>query len=106
LEIYGTAGRLVLSSNPGQNQGLEKLLSGAKGKDALAELPIPDRLKLVPPSPDAPRSVNVAQAYVRYAHARAADQPCDPDFDAALGLHRVIDAIERSSAEGVAVRLP
>ena len=106
LEIYGTAGRLVLTTNPGLKQGLEKRLSGAKGKGALAELPIPDRLKLVPPAPDASRSVNVAQAYVRYAQARAAGQPCDPDFDAALSLHRFIDAIERSSAEGIAVRLP
>ena len=103
LEIYGTAGRLVLSSNP---QGDGKLLSGAKGKDALAELPIPDRLKVVPPSADAPRSVNVAHAYARYAPARAGGQPCDPDFDAAPGLHRFIDAVERSSAEGIAVRLP
>jgi len=64
-------------------------------------------LKLVPPSlPDAPRSTNVAHAYVRYAQARAAGQPCDPDFDAALSMHRVIDAIERSSAEGLTVRLP
>ena len=105
-EIYGTAGRLVLGSNTSVNTGPTKLL-GAKGKDALAELPIPDRLKLVPPSlPDAPRSTNVAHAYVRYAQARAAGQPCDPDFDAALSMHRVIDAIERSSAEGFTVRLP
>jgi predicted dehydrogenase len=102
-EIYGTAGRLVLTSNPHADG---KLLSGAKGKDALAALPIPDRLRVVPPSTEAPRSVNVAHAYARYAHARAAGQPCDPDFDAALSLHRFIDAIERSSAEGVAVRLP
>jgi predicted dehydrogenase len=104
-EIYGTAGRIAISANRGVNHGPTKLL-GAKGKDALAELPIPDRLKLVPTQTDAPRSTNVAQAYARYARARAADQPCDPDFDAALGLHRVIDAIERSSAEGLTVRLP
>ena len=104
-EIYGTNGRLVLSSSSSVNTGPTKLL-GATGKDALAELPIPDRHNLVPANlPDAPRSTNVAQAYVRYAHARDAEQPCDPDFDAALGMHRVIDAIERSSAEGITVRL-
>jgi predicted dehydrogenase len=105
-EIYGTAGRLVLRTNPDAGQGQSRLLWGAKGKDALAELPVPDRLQLVPPTANAPRSVNVANAYARYAQARAAGQPCDPDFDAALGLHRIIDAIERSSAEGQAVRLP
>ncbi len=106
FEMYGTAGRLVLGSSSSVNNGPSTLL-GAKGKDALAELPIADRHKLVPASlTGAPRSTNVAQAYVRYAQARAADQPCDPDFDAALGMHCVIDAIERSSAEGVAIRLP
>jgi predicted dehydrogenase len=106
LEIYGTAGRLVITTNGSVNQGPNVLL-GAKGKDALTQLAIPDHLKLVPNDlPEALRSTNVAQAYVRYAQARAVNQPCDPDFDAALGLHSIIDAIEQSSAEGVAVRIP
>jgi predicted dehydrogenase len=105
LEIYGTAGRLVITTNGSVNQGPNTLL-GATGKDTLAELPIPDRLRLVPSDlPDALRSTNVAQAYVRYAQARAVEQACDPDFDSALGMHRIIAAIERSSAEGVTVRL-
>ena len=102
-EIYGTAGRLVLSSSS-LNQGPNTLL-GAKGDDTLAELPTPDRLRLAPPAlPDAVG--NVAEAYVRYAQARAVDHGCDPDFDAALGMHRVIDAIERSSVEGRTMLLP
>ena len=105
LEIYGTAGRLVITTNGSVNQG-PSILHGAKGRDALAELAIPGRLKLVSADlPDALRSTNVAQAYVRYAQAREAAQPGDPDFDTALGMHRIIDAIERSSADGVTVRL-
>jgi predicted dehydrogenase len=98
LEIYGTAGRLVLTSNANVNNGPTKLL-GAKGKDELAELPIPARFKLAPASLAAGSpSINVAQAYVRYAEDRAAGRSTAPDFDTALGMHRVIDAIERSAA--------
>jgi len=103
LEIYGTAGRLVLSAD-NVNQGPTKL-HGAEGKDALAPLPIPDKFNLAPASLSNPAR-NVAEAYVRYAQARAEDQPCNPNFDAALGMHRFIDAIERSSDEGVTLRLP
>jgi predicted dehydrogenase len=98
LEIYGTAGRLVLTSDSNVSNGPNRLL-GAKGKDALAELPIPARLILAPASlADAPPSVNVAEAYARFAEDRAAGRRTDPDFDTALDMHRVIDAIERSAA--------
>jgi predicted dehydrogenase len=97
LEIYGTAGRLVLTTHANVNNGPTKLF-GAKGKDDLAELPIPARFNLAPASLAAGSpSINVAQAYVRYAEARAAGCSFDPDFDAALDMHHVIDAIERSA---------
>jgi hypothetical protein len=64
----------------------------------LAELPIPARFNLAPASlASGSPSINVAQAYVRYAEARAAGRSFDPDFDAALDMHHVIDAIERSA---------
>ena len=97
LEIFGTAGRLVLTTDGNVSTGPNTLL-GAKGKDDLAELPIPSRLILAPASlADARPSVNVAQAYVRFAEDRAAGRTTDPDFDTALGMHRLIDAIERSA---------
>lgn len=104
LEIYGTMGRLVLTAGT-TNYGPNRLF-GAKGKADLAPLPIPDRFNVAPASlPAAAPSVNVAQGYVRFAEARAAGRAFDPDFDAALGTHRLIDAIERSSAERRSVRL-
>jgi predicted dehydrogenase len=97
LEIYGTAGRLELTSASNVSNGPNRLL-GAKGKDALTELPIPARFILAPASlADAPPSVNVAQAYARFAEDRKAGRSTDPDFDTALGMHRLIDAIERSA---------
>jgi predicted dehydrogenase len=98
LEIYGTAGQLVLTAPVNVNNGPTKLF-GAKGKDALTELPIPARFILAPASLAAgSSSINVAQAYVRFADDRAAGRSFDPDFDTALGMHQVIDAIERSAA--------
>jgi predicted dehydrogenase len=98
LEIYGTAGRLVLTSHANVNNGPTKLF-GAKGKDDLAELPIPARFILAPASLAAgSSSINVAQAYVRYAEGRAAGRTTDPNFDTALDMHHTIDAIERSAA--------
>ena len=96
LEIYGTAGRLVLTSDSNVSNGPNRLL-GAKGKDDLAEVAIPAHFILAPPSlADAPPSVNVAQAYARFAEDRAAGRSTDPDFDTAVGMHRIIDAIEHS----------
>jgi predicted dehydrogenase len=43
----------------------------------------------------------VAQAYQRYA---ASDNGFSPDFASAVTRHALIDAIERSAAEGRAVR--
>ena len=98
LEIYGTAGRLALTCASNVSNGPNRLL-GAKGKDALAELPIPAHVILAPATlADAPPSVNVAQAYARFAEDRAAGRSIDPDFDTAVGMHRIIDAIERSAA--------
>jgi predicted dehydrogenase len=97
LEIYGTAGRLVLTSPSSFSTGPNRLL-GAKAKDELTELAIPSRLVLAPATlVDAPPSINVAQAYVRFAEDRAAGRRIDPDFETALGMHRIIDAIEKAA---------
>ncbi len=103
LEIYGREGALVITSgsaNIGPN-----LLYGARGKDAASEMAPPDKYKLVPEGtpPGPPR--NVAQAYARYADSLPSGEAVVPDFQLAVTRHRLIDAIERSSAEGKAISL-
>ena len=103
FEIYGREGTLVISAgsaNSGPNQ-----LQGARGNEPLAPVETPERFSLVPDGtpPGAPR--NVAQAYVRLARAMSAGERFEPDFAHAVTRHRLIDAIERSSAEGRTVRL-
>jgi predicted dehydrogenase len=103
FEIYGSKGTLVInggSANSGPNR-----LHGALGKAPLAPMDTPARFTLVPEAtPDgSPR--NVAQAYVRLANASSANTPFAPDFAHAVKRHKLIEAIERSSAEGHSVAL-
>jgi predicted dehydrogenase len=103
LEIYGTEGTLVIaggSANSGPNR-----LQGARGNEALAPMEPPERFTLVPPATPAGAPRNVAQAYKRLAAALAAGEPYQPDFAHAVKRHKLIEAIERSSAEGRSVRL-
>jgi len=48
---------------------------------------------------------NVAQAYTRFVDTKGDGGGFDPDFDVAVKRHRLIEAIEQSSAEARAVRL-
>ncbi|HEY7465146.1 MAG TPA: Gfo/Idh/MocA family oxidoreductase [Dehalococcoidia bacterium] len=103
LEIYGREGSLVITSgsaNIGPNA-----LYGARGKDSPAEMQPPDAYRLAPEGTPAGPPRNVAQAYARYADTVATGQASVPDFNDAVVRHRLIDAIERSSAEGRAISL-
>jgi predicted dehydrogenase len=103
LEIYGTEGTLVISggsANVGPN-----LLRGARGTDILAPMEPPARFVLAPDStPDGPPR-NVGQAYARIARSFASNEAYQPDFAHAVKRHKLIEAIERSSAEGRAIKV-
>jgi predicted dehydrogenase len=103
LEIYGREGSLVITSgsaNIGPNT-----VFGARGKDAPAEMAPPDKYRLAPEGTPAGPPRNVAQAYARYADSLPAGKAIAPDFNDAVIRHRLIDAIERSSAEGRAISI-
>jgi predicted dehydrogenase len=103
FEIYGSEGTLVISGGSA-NSGPSHL-HGARGKEPLAAMEPPARLVLAPEGTPAGPPRNVAQAYARLADAVATDAPYAPDFAHAVKRHKLIEAIERSSAEGKAVRL-
>jgi predicted dehydrogenase len=99
FEIYGKEGALVISGGS-LNSGPNRLL-GARGKAApLTALEPPERFTLVPDNVPAGAPRNVAQAYARLAAAIAAGEHFEPDFAHAVRRHTLIEAIERSSAEG------
>jgi len=102
LTIYGTEGALTMRG--GMNIGNNQLAIG-KGKDPLTEAEIPDKYKLAPEGTPSGPPRNVAQAYVRAADAWAAGETFSPDFELAVVRHKLIDAIERSAADGKAVKV-
>ena len=105
LEVYGTKGSLVASGGQANYSQTPLKLVGAQGKDPLAELPVPDEFVIAPEGTPQGAPFNVAQAYVRYADGVRTGQTVDPDFGLALKRHRLLDALERASTEGRAVKV-
>lgn len=103
LEIYGRKGTLAISAT--STNTAASTVSGAQGKDKLAELSVPARLAAAPASTPAGPPQNVAHAYARFAPVFHSKGKVDPDFDTAVGLHRLIDAIERSDVERKTIKI-
>jgi predicted dehydrogenase len=99
MEIYGTEGTTIASTS-GLPQITPIKLSGARGSAALEELALPARLSdRFPGGP----SGNVGRAYQHMAAAIRGGQSFSPDFTHAESVHRLLDLIEQSSAEGLSV---
>jgi predicted dehydrogenase len=93
-EINGTEGDLRVVGPTGHAQLAPLRLLGGRGSErAIGELVVPSRYSA--PAPDA-RGPGVAVAGAYEAFMRSEH----PDFDDAVRLHRLLDAIERSAADG------
>jgi predicted dehydrogenase len=104
IEIYGREGTLVLHADGSFNTGGSQI-HGGKGKEALAPLPVPAKYTFAPAGTPGGQPYNVAQAYARAADALRGRGSFDVDFDLAVQRHKLIDAIERSSATGRSVKV-
>lgn len=104
MEIYGRKGTIIATTR-GSPQRDAAELAGAQGNAKLAPLPVPDRYLEVPAATPVGPPRNVGHLYLRMERAIREGVPPQPDFDVAVARHRLIDAIERSSAEGRTVRL-
>jgi predicted dehydrogenase len=111
FEIYGREGTLAITAaaagaepNPSIYHGPNQL-SVARGKSAFAPIETPERFTLIPDAVPAGAARNVAQAYARLADAITQRTPFEPAFADAVRAHRMIAALERSSATGQAVRI-
>ena len=104
MEIYGREGALVIRANGALSLGPNQMHAG-KGKEPMAAMPVPSKYKLVPEGTPGGQPYNVAQAYARSADALRAGRSFDVDFHLAVQRHKLIDAIERSSATGRSVKL-
>jgi predicted dehydrogenase len=110
FEIYGREGILSIGvgatageRNPSVYHGPNQLF-GARGKEPLTPMETPARFAPIPDTVPAGPPRNVAQAYLRLARAMAEGQPFDPDFSHAVKAHRLISALEQSSASGASVQ--
>jgi predicted dehydrogenase len=104
LEIYGREGALVIRANGALSLGPNQMHAG-KGKEAMAPMPVPAKYRFAPEGTPAGQPYNVAQAYARAAGPLRGGGAFDVDFGLAVQRHKLIDAIERSSATGRSVKV-
>jgi len=104
LEIYGREGALIVRADGSFNIGPSEVHAG-KGKERTAPIPIPSKYKVAPEGIPSGPPYNVAQAYARAADALRGHGSFDVDFNLAVQRHKLIDAIERSSATGRSVKV-
>ncbi len=102
MAIYGTEGTMVASTS-GLPQITPITLSGARGSDALEQLALP--AELTDDFPGGPAG-NVGRAYQQMAEAIKEGHSFSPDFAHAERVHKLLDLIEESSAEGRSVPVP
>lgn len=111
FEINGTEGDLILSSPDSDGiQFANSALRGAQRKNGessgLVELHVPASYTWIPSSVPSGPPFNVAQGYAKFARTILEGKTeIAPDFEVAMGMHRVIDAIQRASDEGRRVKL-
>jgi predicted dehydrogenase len=104
IEIYGREGALVIHADGSFNTGGSQVHAG-KGKEPMVAMAVPAKYKFAPEGTLAGQPYNVAQAYARAADALRGGGSFDVDFNLAVQRHRLIDAIERSSATGRSVTM-
>ncbi|WP_127503961.1 Gfo/Idh/MocA family protein [Actinoplanes solisilvae] len=106
-EINGTDGDLVLTAAWGNMQVAPLTLAGGRGPEtSVTPLDVPSRyLRDVPAELAGTPAAGVALLYAELARDLAEDTRTVPDFELALARHRLIDAIENSSATGVRLSL-
>lgn len=103
-EINGTEGDIQVTGATGHAQMVQLTLAGARGGEkALQPIEVP--ASLYADLPDHVFARNVACVYARMAADIRDGTRTAPNFDNAVTLHRVIEAVERSSEAGRRVSL-
>jgi predicted dehydrogenase len=107
LEIYGREGTLVATGEESPQLGTIHL-HGTRANGRLEPLSIPPHHRFVPDTMPQGAPYNVGQLYALFAKAiRTGDgSPSYATFATAVDLHRLLDAISASSAQGQQVRVP
>jgi predicted dehydrogenase len=105
FEIHGSEGDIVIAPREpraGSSVQISELtLRGSQGGKPLADLPIPESYRWVPPAVPAGPPFNVAQLFKRMADGIHDGRSVSPGFDLALTRHRLLDAIQKASDSGI-----
>ncbi len=105
MEIYGREGTLVATSDNTPQLEVVRLRGTRAGDSGLQDLPVPPEYTKAPAETPVKEPRNVGEMYVRFADAIRNGTACEPDFNTAVDLHRLVDAITESSEQGRAVEL-
>ena len=104
MEIYGRDGTLVASGED-LPQLSRVVLHGAKGRNTLEPIPVPERFTFATPGTPSGEAANVGQMYTLFAQAIRGCASHQPTFETAVELHHLIDAIQQASDTGRAAAL-
>jgi predicted dehydrogenase len=100
MEIYGRDGTLVATGKDSP-QLSEVSLHGAKGGNRLGLMRVPERFTVTAPGTPSGEAFNVGQMYTLFAQAiRGGGKLDPPNFETAVELHRLVDAIKEASDSG------
>ena len=105
MEIYGREGTLVATSEDSPQLGPVRV-QGARGSDDLEDLEPPAKYTYVPEGMPQGSAFNVGQLYHLFAEGIRSGNDAYPDFDTAVELHRLIDAIRDASSSERAAAVP
>lgn len=99
LEIHGTDGAIVIRGATGIQGGGLEILGARRGDAGLEPITIDAAHAFAPGTPEGP-GANFMGLYRDTAAAIQSGASVTPNFDTAVDLHRILDAIERSSETG------
>ncbi|MDE0355575.1 MAG: Gfo/Idh/MocA family oxidoreductase [Deltaproteobacteria bacterium] len=105
MEIYGREGTLAATSANTPQIEVVRLRGAKTGDTGFQDLPVPSEYVKAPAETPEMEPRNVGEMYVRFADAIRNGTRCEPDFNTAVDLHRLVDAIAASSEQGRAVEL-
>ena len=102
MEIYGREGTLFVSPGTSPNTNTVRL-QGVREGNTLADLEVPEKYTFVLEGMPQGAPYNVGQMYYQFGRSILSGDDCQPDFNTAVELHRLIDSIQEASDRGIEV---
>ena len=99
MEIYGRDGTLVVTSEESPNHDGMRL-QGSRGGNVLEDLEVPGTYTYVLEGMPRGAPYNVGQIYYQFGQGIRSGENCQPDFNTAVELHRLLDTIQEASVQG------